>query len=132
MKKRLVTVIASMLLVILACFSLVACGAKGVEGTWRCDVKSPKEYIYIQIESGKMKRFETVGGSSVEERRYTLFPVDDRENCYRYDDGYIVLAEDDQLLFGNSPDIDGSSAKFVFTRTKLSFNDWLKEIATGW
>ncbi len=136
MKKKLIAVFTSLLLVVLACVSLVACGDKGIEGSWRCDVESSKTHIYIEVKGETLKWMSKHGTeSSTTELKYTLSSVEGHDKCYQAVRGdvtsYIVLTNNDQLLWGDSLDIDSSTASRVFTRTKQSYNEWQKEIVFG-
>ena len=136
MKKKLAAVFTCLLLAIIACVSLVACGNKGIEGSWRRDSESSKNHVYIEVKGETLRWISIYGAeSSTTEIKYTLTSVEGHDGCYQAVRGnetaYIVLTDDNQFLWGDSLDIDTTTADFIFSRTNLSLTDWRNELANS-
>lgn len=142
MKKKLLAIFTSLLLVSLVCIALVACGKKGIEGKWRCDVQSPRIYFYLEIKDENLTMWYTKTGEDMKGGKATLSHVDGKDKCYKVTwssgDGlytgeisYLVMSSDNHLLAGNSSDIDNTTTSYIFTQTKISRDEWKKEIVNG-
>ncbi len=139
MKKKIVAAFTSLLLVVCACVSLVACGGKGIEGNWRSDIQSPRTHLYFEIKDEDLTVWYTKFGDEVTGGKATLSRVPEKDKCYEvtWSSGnktytekitYLVLSSDNKLLAGSSSEIDSATASYVFNKTKISLSEWKREM----